>query len=217
MEFLTFKKYNEKESAEALTNLLLRHGVAFELTQDQENLDVLYGTQPSAQFYYVKIKSDDFPKANALLLDIGNTELETVDKTHYLFEFTDDELFDILSKPDEWNALDYQLAKKILTERGREVNDEIIDSLKKQRITELAKPDESNRVWIFIGYLSALFGGLFGIIVGWLLFTYKRTLPDGQRVHEYAEKDRRHGRRIFYLGIIVFYISVIIRLATLDW
>ena len=151
------------------------------------------------------------------MLDIGNTELDNVDKTHYLFEFTNDELFDILSKPDEWNALDYQLAKKILNDRGREVNDEIIESLKEQRIAELAKPDESNRVWIFFGYLSALLGGLFGIIAGWHLFTYKKTLPDGQRVYEYSEKDRRHGRRIFYLGIIILYISVVIRLATLEW
>lgn len=217
MEFLTFKKFNEKESADALANLLLKHGIAFEITQDQGNLDVLYGTNPSTQFYYVKIKSDDFPKANALLLDIGNADLNTVDKTHYLFEFTDEELFDILSKPDEWNALDYQLAKKLLRERGREVSDEIIASLKKQRIAELAKPDESNRVWIFFGYLSALLGGLFGIIAGWHLFTYKKTLPDGQRVYEYSEKDRRHGRRIFYLGLIILYISVAIRLATLDW
>ncbi|HEY5747023.1 MAG TPA: hypothetical protein VIU12_13150 [Chryseolinea sp.] len=217
MEFLVFKKYNDKESAEALADQFRAHGIAFEITQDKENLDVLYGTNPSAEFYYVKIKSDDFPKANALLLDIGNTQLDAVDKTHYLFEFTDDELFDILSKPDEWNALDYQLAKKILKDRGREVSDEIIASLKKQRIVELAKPDERNRVWIFIGYLSILFGGLFAIIVGWHLFTYKKTLPDGQRVYEYSEKDRRHGRRIFYLGMIVFYISVAIRLATLEW
>jgi predicted nucleic acid-binding protein len=217
MEFLIFKRYNEKEPAEALTNLLQTHGIAFELVQDEENLDVLYGTNPSAKFYYVKIRPDDFPTANAILLDIGEADLETVDKTHYLFEFTDDELFDILSKPDEWNALDYQLAKKILRERGREVNDEIIASLKKQRIVELAKPDESNRVWIFIGYLSILFGGLFAIIVGWHLLTYKKTLPDGQRVYEYSEKDRRHGKRIFYLGMIVFYIFVVIRLATLEW
>jgi predicted nucleic acid-binding protein len=217
MEFLVFKKYNERESAEALTNLLQAHGIAFEITKDRENLDVLYGDNPSSEFYYVKIRSHDFPKANALLLDIGNTDLNTVDKTHYLFEFTDDELFDILSKPDEWNALDYQLAKKILKERGREVNDETIESLKKQRIAELAKPDESNRIWIFIGYLSIVFGGLFAIIVGWHLFTYKKTLPDGQRVYEYSEKDRRHGRRIFYLGMIVFYIAVAIRLATIKW
>ena len=217
MEFLIFKKYNDKESAEALTNQLQAHGIAFQITKDIENLDVLYGTNPTTEFYYVKIKSEDFPKANALLLDIGNTDLNAVDKTHYLFEFTDEELFDLLSKPDEWNALDFQLAKKILRERGREVNDEIIESQKKQRIVELAKPDESNRVWIFIGYLAILFGGLFAIIVGWHLFTYKKTLPDGQRVYEYSEKDRRHGKRIFYLGMIVFYISVIIRLATLDW
>ena len=217
MEFLIFKKYNEKESAEALTNLLQTHGIAFEIEQDRENLDVLYGTNPSEKFYYVKIRPDDFPKANSILLDIGNTDLGAVDKTHYLFEFTDDELFDILSKPDEWNALDYQLAKKILKDRGREVSDEIIASLKKQRIVELAKPDERNRVWIFIGYVSVLLGGLFAIIVGWHLFTYKKTLPDGQRVYEYSEKDRRHGRRIFYLGMIIFYISVVIRLATIEW
>jgi hypothetical protein len=58
-----------------------------------------------------------------------------------LFNFSDEELFDHLAKPDEWLAFDYQLAQKILDERGKQVDKEFLNSLKKAKIETLAKPE----------------------------------------------------------------------------
>jgi hypothetical protein len=122
-------------------------------------------------------------------------------------------LFDILSKPDEWNEFDYQLSGLILRERGKEISSDTIDLLRKQRINELSKPDEGHRNWMYAGYIFALLGGLLGVFIGWHLSTFKKTLPNGQRVNGYNAQDRRHGRRIFIIGIIMFFISVMITIA----
>lgn len=217
MELVVYKKYNEKERVESLTNILKQEAIAFEITEDRDSLDSLYGGNSSSRNYYVKIRKEDFEKADLILLNLSAKELDAVDPNHYLYQFSDEELFDILSKPDEWNEFDYLLSKKILKERGKDVNDDTIALLRKQRINELSKPDEGHKAWMYAGYIFALLGGLLGVFIGWHLSTFKKTLPNGQRVYGYSEGDRRHGRRILVIGTIMFLVTAIARLATTSW
>jgi hypothetical protein len=214
MEFIIYKKYNEKVRVEFLANTLKENGIDFEVTEDRDSLDSLYGGNQLTKNYYIKIRKQDFDLADSLLLTISEDEVNAVEEDHYLYGFTNEELFEILSKPDEWNEFDYQLSKKILKERGKEINDDVVKLLKKQRLNELSKPDEGHRNWMYAGYIFALLGGLLGVFIGWHLTTFKKTLPNGQRVHGYTEADRRHGRRILIIGIIMFCIMMIGRLAT---
>ena len=48
-----------------------------------------------------------------------------------------------------------------------------------------------------------------GLFIGWYLWSFKKTLPDGERIFAYSYKDRRHGKRIFYLSIIVFVLNIV--------
>jgi len=216
MGLLVYKRFYEQERANGLTELLADNGIEFELTEDKENLDALYGDKQFSKQYFVKIKADDFKKVDSILLNLSEKELETVDKDHYLFGFTDEELFEIISKPDEWNEFDFQLAKKILRERGKEINQDTIDLLKKQRLNDLAKPEEGQRNWIYAGYIFALLGGLIGVFIGWHLSTHRKTLPNGQQVYGYKQEDRKHGRRIWIIGVIMFIVSLTIRFSNLD-
>jgi hypothetical protein len=208
MPLVTYKKYNDQQQAESLAELLHEKGIAYEITEDRDNLASFYGDNQFRRDFYVKIRKEDFEKADSILLAIGARELETVDKDHYLFGFTDEELFDILRKADEWNELDFLLAKKILKERGKEINDDTVALLKKERINELSKPEQGHRIWLYIGYISAIFGGLLGIFIGWHLMTFKKTLPNGQRVYGFNASDRIHGSIILIIGSIVFLIAV---------
>ncbi|MCW3109501.1 MAG: hypothetical protein JWQ09_4007 [Segetibacter sp.] len=70
-------------------------------------------------------------------------------------------------------------------------------------------PDTSHRYWIYVGYASAIFGGLFGIIIGWTLAYFKKTLPDGQRVYVYREEERKHGNRMLIISIVSFIFWII--------
>jgi hypothetical protein len=217
MEFLTYKKFNEKERADVLTQVLSDNGIEFELTADRESLDSLYGDKLFKEQFFVKLKKSDFKKADSLLLEEISKDLDNVDKDHYLYNFTDEELFDILSKPDEWNDFDYQLSQRILKDRGKLINADIIDLLKRQRINELAKPEEGQRNWIFAGYIFALLGGLLGIFIGWHLSTFKKTLPNGERVYAHTDDDRRQGRRILVIGVIMFVAWLMVRILRSDY
>lgn len=217
MEFVLYKKYNEKERVESLTNILKQEAILFEITEDRDSLDSLYGGSSSTRNYYIKIRQEDFEKADSILLNLSAKELDAVDPDHYLYQFTDEELFDILSKPDEWNEFDYLLSKRILKERGKEINEDTIQLLRKNRISELSKPDEDHKAWMYAGYIFAFFGGLLGLFIGWHLSTFKKTLPNGQRMYGYTEGDRRHGRRILIIGSIMFLIIVLSKLATVSW
>lgn len=94
--------------------------------------------------------------------------INEIDKDYYLFEFTNEELYEILLKSDEWSAFDYTLTQKILSERGKPVDSGLLHSLKKERLKELAKPEDNQHSWIIGGYLFAILGVFLGLII-WLL------------------------------------------------
>lgn len=114
-------------------------------------------------------------------------------------------------RPDEWSPIDNKLSQQILKARGKEIDAEFIIALKKRRNEELSKPEKSRKNWIYAGYIFALLGGLLGIFIGWHLMTFKKTLPNGQRAYGYVESDRKNGRTILILGIILTIIWVIVR------
>jgi hypothetical protein len=210
MEFVTYRRFSEQGGVDELTQILKDNQLEYQITEDRDSLDSLYGAKIFTRQFYVKLKQQDFAKADSLLLKQSERELETVDKEHYLFGFSDDELFEILCKLDEWSDFDYHLAKKILKDRGRDIGTETIDLLKKQRIKELAKPEQESRVWIYAAYILSLLGGWIGIAIGLILITAKKTLPNGQRVYTYTVGDRRHGTFIFIIGIIMLTLSIVI-------
>ncbi|NHN26843.1 hypothetical protein FIA58_014250 [Flavobacterium jejuense] len=123
---------------------------------------------------------------------------------YYLFSFSDKELIEIIHKKDEWNELDYLLAISLLENRGIEITEEAIEKAKNKRVSQLRKPEKSDSFWIVIGYVFAMLGGLLGFIIGYVLLTQKKTLPNGERVFEYTASDRKHGKNILYVGTFFF-------------
>ena len=79
---------------------------------------------------------------------------------------------------------------------------------KNKRIEELRQPDRSSSKWIDLGYVFAILGGFLGFIIGYLLLTQKKTLPNGERVFAYSLEDRKHGKRILYVGVFFFMFYV---------
>jgi len=210
MEFVTYKKYFEQERVDALTQILKENEIEFETKEERESLDSLYGDKHFPKQFFVKIRHEDFPKADSILRELSLKEVANVDKDHYLFGFSDEELFEIVSRPDEWNEFDFELAKKILKDRGKEINEQALQLLKKQRLKELAKPEERQRNMVYAGYFFALIGGAIGAFIGWHLMTYEKVLPDGKKIYGFTKEDRRHGKIIFVLGIVLlaFYIYI---------
>jgi hypothetical protein len=210
--FLTFQKFNDIGVANEIAERLKQSNITYLLEDNKEFFDPSFANNTIEPDISIKIKSGDFSKAQIALEDYYKTQLDNVDKDYYLLTFTDEELIEIITKPDEWGHFDYQLAQKLLRDRGKEVKPEVINLLKVQRIKELAKPDTSHRYWIYAGYISAIIGGLFGIIIGWTLAYFKKTLPNGERVYAYRENERNHGTRMLLISIVSLIIWSLARL-----
>ena len=211
-QFLTYQRFNDRHDATELAGLLDQHQVAYQLEDHSPGFDATFANTGLGKEYRVKLRQADFARADALQLEIANKLIAGVDKDHYLFGFSDEELTEVVLKRDEWSKFDFLLAQKILKDRGREINPDAIAALSRQRLAELAKPEESRTRWIIVGYVLAVLGGLLGVFVGIHLLTHKRTLPNGDRVVAYSAADRQHGRRITILGLVFLVIGTGVRI-----
>ncbi|HZY38991.1 MAG TPA: hypothetical protein VFE53_20160 [Mucilaginibacter sp.] len=214
-EFITYQKFDDIVLAEALIDLLEENEIAYETEEEAFRFDPSLVLSNAKKEYAVKIKGDDFGRVTQLLQANEAENIDGVEQDYYLFSFTDEELMEVVTKADEWSAFDVVLAKKILADRGKPISDDIIEKIEEQRIEELKTPEPPQTFWVTIGYVIAFtsivlpfFICVIGLFIGWYLSSFKKTLPDGERVFGYTEKDRRNGKRIFYLSIIIFFLNI---------
>jgi len=211
-QFLTYQKFSDKTLADELMATLTTNNIEFLFEDATPHFDHTFANNQTNNEYLVKLKSSDFEKVDNILTTLSSKDLNAVDQDHYLFDFTEEELRDILLKSDEWSKYDYLLARKILRDRGHKIDTETINVLKEKRIEELAKPDKNQKRSILAGYVFAIFGGLIAIFIGWHLFSHKKTLPNGGQVYSYSEQDRKQGIIILILGTVSAIIWTAFRL-----
>ena len=216
-EFITFQKFNDQIAAMDLGAILHEGNIDYELENASPSFDASFANNELSKEFRIKIRKQDFEKANGLIKQISLSQLDSVDKDYYLFDFTDEELMEIISKPDEWGQFNFLLAQKILKARGKEIKPEEVEELNEQRLEELAKPEGEQEGWIIAGYIMSFLGGLLGVFYGWHLLTHKRTLPNGKSVYAYSQSDRKHGNRIFLIGIFFSLFWILIKIvASMD-
>lgn len=208
-EYITYQKFNDIVLAEEFAEHLVNHHIKYTVEEQMFRFDPSLAMNSAQKEYAIKIKAEDFKRVTQLLKDDESEAVNKIGKDYYLFAFNNDELLDVIVKSDEWSSFDVVLARKILGDRGKTLTEEEILDINFKRREELKTPEPSQHLWIAIGYIVALLGGILGIFIGWYLFTYKKTLPDGERVWGYSDEDRKQGRLIFYLSIIVFVLAII--------
>ena len=211
-EFIIFQKFNSESLAVDFGSLLNDNKIEYLLENNSVNFDPILSNNEFGKEYCIKIKKVDFEKTNDILREKAKAEINEIQDDYYLLSFSDDELIDVIEKSDEWNKFDVELAHKLLKERGNEITEEQINEIKKQRIVELSKPEEGQNIYIIIGYICAFLGGFLGVFIGWHLLTYKKTLPNGNRIYAYSENDRKHGNRILILGVLFIVIWILYRI-----
>lgn len=208
-----FRKFPSLELARELETVLQTHGIESILGDNVSSVDATISGGTLQNQIEIRIKPSDFEKAEAILEKNVEDLINEIDKDYYLFQFTDEELYEVLLKSDEWSPFDYKLAQKILTERGKSIDKDLLASLKNERLKLLAQPEGNQKPWIIAGYLFSILGGFLGLIIGYFLWTSKKTLPNGQKVYSYSAKDRRQGKYIFYIGLIVIPSALLIRIS----
>lgn len=210
--FVVFRRFTNQEEAVALYGILATRGISSSMEDNSPPVDITFAGNSVTKVYEVLISPAHFPLAEALLEEEAKRSLNDVDPDHYLYSFTDKELFDLLATSDQWSTFDLLLAKKILSQRGHQLDESQLKALRDSRIQELAKPVEKQTKWIILGYVFSFAGGLIGIIIGYSLAASKKTLPDGSSVYTYAEGVRKHGRNIFLIGLAAFLLSLFLKI-----
>ena len=210
--WIIFRKLNTLIQAQELETLLNENNIKTVLADNIAPVDITFSGSTLLNEYEIKIDAFNFEKAEAVLEKDAESLLEKIDQDYYLLSFTDEELYEVLIKSDEWNIFDYKLAQRILANRGKTIDYETLASLKKERLNILSKPEENQRPWIIAGYLFSFLGGGIGIVIGYSLWTSKKTLPNGERIYSYNNADRKQGKTIFIIGLIVFPLALIVKI-----
>lgn len=209
-EYAIFRRYPTVAEAQEMELILNNHGIQTTITDNIPPVDVTFSGNTLLHEYEVQIKQEDFKKAEETLQKSADNILDEIDRDYYLFDFTDEELYDILLKSDEWSEFAYSLAQKILEERGKSIDETLLKNLKTERLADLAKPEGNQKSWIIGGYIFAFLGGFIGSIIGYSIWTAKKVLPNGEKVYSHSEQDRTHGKNIVYIGLVVLPITIII-------
>lgn len=207
-ELSTYRKFIYKDDALELIKILEENHITYELVNNSSQLDSSFGGDINTKQFELKIQKEDFVKVEELEEELVKADVENVDGDYHLFDYSDEELIEIVTKKEEWNKFDYLLAQKILKERGKEINPELLKIINKQRIESLSVQEESPTWLILIGYASAFFAGFLGIFVGAYLMYYKKALPNGDRIYGFTKKDRSHGQSILIISAIAFLIWI---------
>jgi len=211
MELVTYRKYGTEEEAIELIELLKSNNIECFVENIVPSVDMTFtGGNELEDKVAVKLKPKDFEKVEDLLSKVATENVDLIDRDHYLYDFTDEELFEVLENFNEWSKTDFLLAQRILKERGKYIAEEQIEELKNKKIAELRMPEKGHRGWLIAGYIFAILGGLLALFIGYHHYKFKKSLPTGERVYAYDAKTRGTGLRIFYIGLIsiVFWITI---------
>lgn len=199
---LTWRKFNDSMLARASAEILSDAGVPSEIEDNSTLFEPSFAFNKVEQDIALKLDPKDFEKADACMYAHFRKQVDEAPADYYLYAFNDQELREIIAKPDEWGHFDYLLAEKILSDRGTAPSTEQVAQLYVNRKTTLSRPAAATNAMIIGGYIMAVVFGILGIIIGYTIAFQQKNLPDGSRVFTYDGESRAHGRIIIFIACV---------------
>ena len=211
--YLVFRQYMELEEAANTLKVLEEKRIPGEIKFIEAQLDPLFTGNNLRPKYELKIDPAHFEQAEHILDELAEKELENheIPADYYLYSFSNEELFDVLIKPHEWNPFDLALAKSILKSRKVELNLQHIEEQKQEQLDKLYEPERPKSTWIYFGYFFSVAGGFLGLIMGTHYAFSKKVMPDGSKVYTYDELTRKDGKLMLIISAIIFPLATLIR------
>ncbi|MFT3823463.1 MAG: hypothetical protein QM731_06060 [Chitinophagaceae bacterium] len=210
--YLTFRSFFNEAAAAETVEVLAQNSIPYKLQKRAKHIDTIIGGDSFDQAIELQIPDNQFENANALLSNAVQIDMQQLGDDYYLFSFTEEELIDIIKKPDEWGAQDVVIARQLLQDKGISYTHEEQEHFKEERLKQLASPEKPGGNLIFAGYILMLLFGFGGILVGYSLWKSKKILPNGQKAFIYTKKAREHGQLIFFLSVALFTFTIVSKL-----
>ncbi|QDA59553.1 hypothetical protein [Hymenobacter jejuensis] len=211
-ELVTIQSFPTLEQTADITTVLAEYGIPFHLDNTRLVPANVLMQREIVEEVRVQVRRADLAHVRALLEEHAEATLADPPADYYLYTFTDQELLDILARPDEWSPNDYVWARRLLRTRGRGVPARETEIMRAHRTQQLARPHDASSKHLALGYALALLGGVIGIGIGWGLRASTVLLPDGRRVPQYSHESRRHGLFIMILGSVMLTLLWALRL-----
>ena len=111
-EFVVFQKYNDQGSALELEALLKEEHIESRLEESSSYFSPTFVNSNLEKEFAVFLKKKDFERAEKLVDKTILEQINSMQPDYYLFEYTDDELIEIIKNKYEWNKFDFLLAQK---------------------------------------------------------------------------------------------------------
>ena len=209
-ELISLKKFNTIEEANGVVELLEKSDIFMKIVTEKVAEDATFAGNTLLTQICVKIKPADLETVQNLLAELEEVNIDKLEPDYYLFDFSDDELIEMLQRPDEWSLNDFHWAQEILKQRGKEPDKAQIEMWKQNRLDILSQPEAVTSTHVKTAYMFCFLGGVIGIMMGRHINSYKKTLPNGAKVFTYDADSQRKGKSIAYFGIVCLVVEVIL-------
>lgn len=214
-----YDQFHTAADAKHLISVLKSNGIFHEVEVPKQIMDSLMGGDAHSPKVFVKLPLQDFELVNQLveadmlrLIQEGKVNL----KKHFLQEYSNEELLEVLRKSDEWSIDTTVIARHFLQVRGIELNQEQIKALREERIQEIRKPKKGSTGWMIVLFLLGGFGFLFFLWwyvayltvlvicfgMGYYFWKDVTTDPKGGRFYTFDLPTRSQGRTILILTAV---------------
>ncbi|QEC45270.1 hypothetical protein [Pseudobacter ginsenosidimutans] len=198
--FLTYSRFYTKEEAEEFAALLDANNILFDAERLRTPLDNIYLGEDSEPKYIVKVMQEDFGKVESLVKKEMEKQVDELPADYYLFQFSNEELLEVLQKSEDWNHLDQTLAKRLLQQRN--VRTDGLAVLAVFNEEEINGKERISTTTLVITYLLAIIFAIVGMLIGALMITAKRTMKDGSKMPLYDNWTVNQGWIVFNIGLV---------------
>ena len=117
-DYIIYATFPDKEQAISLIALLQDANIEYEIDESSSLFKALASDQPIFDRIKIKINASDVERVDSLI----EQDNETASVEHFLYTFSDEDLVDVIKNSKEWTQEEAEIAKKIIIERGIDVN-----------------------------------------------------------------------------------------------
>ncbi len=210
-----FRAFNDLDSLNEFSELLEEHQIPFKVDDSKQRFDVTFSNNDTTRFYQIKIRIQDQERVQAIADQLDLELIKSIPPDYYLFEFSEEELKDVIKKSYEWSNFDVKLATKLLADKGIVVSQEEIQLKQQEHIDLLDEPEKENTLVIIFGYIFCFLGGLFGMAIAFALLNAKKTNSAGIRVPTYSAKTRKHAKNMLVIFVFILCATILFSYLTI--